>query len=82
MSEVLEIYFLHQFKVFKVPRLRSKMTLNYWMMMERYPNLKKVVGNLIPDCEISSLIDKKNLSCGQMSPMLWRWPVGLLSKIK
>ena len=36
----------------------SKMTLNY-MMVERYPNLKEEVGGAIPDCEISSLLDRK-----------------------
>ena len=35
------------------------MTLNYWMMMERYPNLKEEIGGSIPSCEISSLLDKK-----------------------
>ena len=33
------------------------MTPNYWMMEERYPNLKEEVGGLIPRCEISSLLD-------------------------
>ena len=33
------------------------MTLNYWMMEERYPNLKEEAGGLIPGCEISSLLD-------------------------
>ena len=33
--------------------------MNYWMMVERYPNLKEEVGGSIPDCEISSLLDKK-----------------------
>ena len=33
--------------------------LNYWMMMERYPNLRKEVGGLIPACEISSLPNEK-----------------------
>jgi hypothetical protein len=28
-------------------------------MVERYPNLKKEVGGSIPDCEISSLLDRK-----------------------
>jgi len=28
-------------------------------MVERYPNLKEVVGCLIPGCEFSSLLDKK-----------------------
>ena len=35
----------------------SMMTLNYWMMVERYPNLKEEVGGLILDCEVSSLLD-------------------------
>jgi hypothetical protein len=30
------------------------MTLNYEMMVERYPNLKEEVGGSNPDCEISS----------------------------
>ena len=34
------------------------MTLKYWMMVERYPNLKEQVGGLIPGCEISSLLDR------------------------
>ena len=34
------------------------MTLNYWMMVERYPNLKEEVGGSIPDYEISSLLDR------------------------
>jgi hypothetical protein len=37
----------------------SKMTLNYRMMVERYPNLKEGVGGSIPGCEISSLLDRK-----------------------
>jgi hypothetical protein len=36
----------------------SEMTLNYWMMMERYPNLKEEVGSSIPCYEISSLLDR------------------------
>ena len=35
----------------------SETTLNYWMMVERYPNLKDEAGGLIPGCEISSLFD-------------------------
>ena len=34
-------------------------TLNYWMMVERYPNLKEKVGNSLPSCEISSLLARK-----------------------
>jgi hypothetical protein len=29
------------------------MTLNYRIMVERYPNLKEEVGGSNPDCEIS-----------------------------
>ena len=35
------------------------MTLNNWMMVERYPNLNEEVGNSISGCEISSLLEKK-----------------------
>ena len=35
------------------------MTLNYWAMVEGYPNLKEEVGNSNPGCEISSLLDGK-----------------------
>ena len=31
------------------------------MMVERYPNLKEEVGGSIPGCEISSVLDKKDL---------------------
>jgi hypothetical protein len=34
------------------------MTLNYWMMVERYANLKEEVGGSNPGCEISSLLDR------------------------
>ena len=33
--------------------------LNYWMMVERYLNLKGKVGGSIPESEIFSLPDKK-----------------------
>jgi hypothetical protein len=39
--------------------IRSKMTLNYRMMVERYPNPKEEVGGSNPGCEISSLPDGK-----------------------
>ena len=42
----------------KVTYLWSNMTLNYWMMVERYPNLKEEVGDSIPACEIFSLLDR------------------------
>ena len=35
------------------------MTLNYWVMVEGYPNLKEEVGGSDPGCEISSLLDGK-----------------------
>ena len=57
------------------------MTPNYWMMAERYPNRKEEVGGSIPGCEISSLLDR-NLPGGQLTPVLWRWHVGLLSQKK
>jgi hypothetical protein len=51
--------------------------------VERYPNLKEgELGGLIPDYEISSLLDKKNLSGGQLPHVLWRWLVNLLSQNK
>ena len=34
-------------------------TLNYWMMVERYPNLKEEDDGSVPGCEISSLLDRK-----------------------
>ncbi len=37
---------------------RSETTLNYWMMVKRYPNLKKEVGGSISKCEISVLLEK------------------------
>jgi hypothetical protein len=55
------------------------MTLNYYMMVERYPNLKEEVGGSIPDCKISPLLDK-NLPSGQMSHVLWHWHASLLSQ--
>ena len=55
-----------------------KMTLNYWMTVERYPNLKEEVGSLIPNYEFSSLLDR-NLPGGQLPHVLWQLHVGLLS---
>ena len=37
----------------------SETTLNYGMMVKRYPNLKEEIGVSIPGCEISSLLDRK-----------------------
>ena len=36
----------------------SKTTLNYWMMVGRYPNLQEDIGGSLPNYEISSLLDK------------------------
>ena len=59
----------------------SETTLNYWMTVERYPNLKEEVGGSILGCEISSLLDI-NLLGDQLLLVLWHWPVGLLSQEK
>ena len=59
----------------------SEMTLNYWMMVERYPNFKEEVGSSNPDCEISSLPDG-NFPGGELLYVLWCWLVGLLSQKK
>ena len=48
----------------------SKMILDYWMVVERYPNLKEEVDGSIPRSEISSLFDKKNSLGGQLRPVL------------
>ena len=40
-------------------RIWFEMTLNYQMMVERYPNHKEEVGDLNPGCEISSLPNGK-----------------------
>lgn len=57
------------------------MILNYWMMVERYPNFEEEVGGSIPGCEMSSLLDK-NLQGGQLPYVLWHWPIGPLSRQK
>ena len=48
---------------------RSESTLNDWMMVEKYPNLKEEVGGWVPGYEISSLLDKI-LSGGQLPHVL------------
>ena len=40
-------------------RFLSETTLNYQMLMARYPNLKEEFDGSIPGCEISSLLDIK-----------------------
>ena len=54
----------------------SETTLNYWMVVEKIPNIKEEVGGPIPGYEFSSLLDM-NLQGGQLSLVLWRWPVDL-----
>ena len=39
--------------------LRSEMTLNHWMIMERYPKLNGVVGGLISRCKFFFVLDEK-----------------------
>ncbi len=46
------------------------MTLNYWMTVERYPNLKEKVGGSIPNYEMSSLLDVKLASWSTASSAL------------
>ena len=53
-----------EFLLVKIELLRKtsswpKTALNYRMMLEGYPNLKEEVDGLIPDYEISSLLDAK-----------------------
>ena len=47
----------------------TETALNYWMMVERCPNLKEEVGSSIPGCEISSLIHRF-VPGGKLPPML------------
>ena len=37
---------------------RSETTQYYWMLVERYSNMKEAIGGSIPGCQISSLLDK------------------------
>ena len=46
----------------------SETTLNYRIMLERYPSLKEKVGDSIPGCKISPLLDK-NLR-GSLLPLV------------
>ena len=62
----LSDHYSRQFKLVRYSRnfsktisIWSKTTLNYWMMVERYPNIKEEVGGSIPGCEIASLLDMK-----------------------
>ena len=68
--------------VSKSNRLSSKTTLNCWMMVERYLNLREEVGSPIPGCEISSLFDKKTCQVVNRVLCFGVWPVGLLSPKK
>jgi hypothetical protein len=56
-----------------ISSLMSEMTLNYWMIVERYPKLNGVVDGLIPNFEIFSLLDqKKNKLVGGYTPPTFR----------
>ena len=48
-----------KFSALIINKIWSKTTLNYWMMVEGYPNLKEEVGGSDPGCEISSLPDRE-----------------------
>ena len=65
----------------KVKDKWSEMTLNYWVMVEGYPNLKEEVRGSNPGYEISSLLDGK-LAKWSTASCAWRWPVGLRSQKK
>ena len=75
---IYQAYKSFTLSVAHIVREVSETTLNYWTMVERYPNLKEEVGSSISNCEISSLLDR-NLPGGQLPPLLCGWPVGLLS---
>ena len=51
-------------------------TLNYCMMVERYPNLKEEVSGSIFDCKISSLLD---INTCEVVNCLMCFGVGLLA---
>ena len=53
------IYFFMFLSFYSYFILWSETTLNYWMMVERCPYIKEEVGGSVPDCEISTLLDKK-----------------------
>ena len=55
----------------------SETTLNYWMMVERFPNLKEDVGGSMPGSEISSLLHRKLARWSTASCVL-AWHVNLL----
>ena len=66
----------------KMSNMWFKTTLNYWTMLKRYPNLKEEGGGFDSRLwHLPSLLDI-NLPGGQLSLVLWRWPVDLLSQKK
>ena len=83
-DEVIAVYSTRLIQVLhtlKSSAIRFKTTLNYWMMVERYPNLKEKVGSSNPSYEISFLLDKKLVRWSTAScALIWRWHVGLLSQ--
>jgi hypothetical protein len=54
----------------KKPIVWSETTLNYGMMVERYPNLKEKVGGSIPPAAESPLYLTKNLPSDQLPHVL------------
>ena len=59
----------------------SVMNLNFWMMVERYPNFKEEVGGLNRGCEISSLLDK-NMAWACRPSILKKIIIMIINKIK
>jgi hypothetical protein len=81
-ASILFIIFGHHLCQFEIKADRSKTTLNYQMVVEKYPNLKEEVGGLNLAVK-SPLYLMNNLPSGQLYLMLCRQHVGLLSqKIK
>ena len=60
---------------------RFETTLNYRMVVKRYPNLKEEIDGSISGSEISSLLDII-LAMWSTTSCVWRWHVNLLSKTK
>ena len=60
-------------------RERQKYPLSSPKLLLMSKALLSFVFSNNPDCEISSLLDGK-LAGGELPPVLWRWPVGLLSQ--
>jgi hypothetical protein len=59
LQNMIKILPRHLAPTSEEPSNWSETTLNYRMMVERYPNIKEEVDGSIPACEISSLLDEK-----------------------